>query len=562
MPVQVLRPDGTVSLGNWAIVGPTGSTLHGVLSDNNDATYIKVSTLSQLAAQVATMTVQDVSLPAFSKIFAVRVRIRQAKIQGGPGQPPPPQPRPHCGFLMRLLIDILTMNIQKLFRDLFDWRCPTKPSPKPTDPVPPKEWATVELSYSLQDPAGNEWTQASFNDFNVFLGRFDTNTTELDIGEVYIDLDYNVPPTCVATGPTASVTDFTKATVTWTYSDPEGDKQDGYWVRIFTPDIYNASGFDPEKSLAFDETISVSDDGGGVRPLSLRPGGSTPWLPGEDVTWTSNRDLPNGVYRAYVKVKQAWSGFGTSESQWSYIQWTQAVPGPVNPTLAATYDIVNHRTRIDLSVSSITPATATYNIEYSDDAGANYKLLRDGEQVPVTPVTLGCTIYDNQAPSNRLRRYRAQGFRILNTIKVSSGFSNTVDILPRTYDIWLKDPLSPGLNMIVPMHSVKVKQPGIQGIFSPLTADNSNQQYKIVTTGPRYGVEGVWEFAFVGGESESGWEQFDALCAPGRTLFIQYPTGKQHFIAMGRDLEWEFDIRRDENIYNIATISYTEVREP
>ena len=571
MPIQVLRPDGTVSAGNWTIIGPAGTTVHGALSDNSDVTMLRSTQISTLANQVATMTVQDVSLPAGSKIFGVRVRVRQAVIQGPPGGPNPPPPRPHCGWIISLIIDILTMNITKFFRDLFDWRPPTKPPPKPADPAPPTTWETVELSYATQDPAGNEWSQESFNDFKVFLGRYDTNTTQLNISEVYIDLDYNQKPVCTATGPTGSITDKTRALVTWTYADPESDKQQGYWIRLFTSDIYSDPGFNPSKSTPFDESVAVGSDldggkggagssAGGASPQIVKPGGTDPWVLGEDTTWISSRDLPNGTYRAYVKVQQVWNGFGTHESDWSFIQWTQAVPGPVNPTLLATYDPDLNRVKVDASVTSVTPATATYNLEFSDNAGVTYQLLRDGEQIPVTPVTLGATLYDYEAPLNQLRKYRAQGFRILNSIKVSSGFSVAVDATPQTVDFWLKDPLAPGLNTILPVMADKPKRPRLQGIFAPLTDDGAGQQFKVAITGPRYGVEGQLTLAFKG--NDGGWNAFNNILDSGRTLLMQSPDGQNHYVAMAGDLEWDWGLRRTEAQYRIATISYTEVRKP
>ena len=133
----------------------------------------------------------------------------------------------------------------------------------------------MDLAYYTDAPAGGEWTQASFNAFEVHLGRTDTGTNA-KISEVYADVDYNGRPVGTATAPTGTVTDTTRPLVTWTYADPDGDRQQAFQVRVFTDGQYLATGFDPLTSTATTESG---------------------WQPGEDLQWTVGRDLVNDTYR-------------------------------------------------------------------------------------------------------------------------------------------------------------------------------------------------------------------------------------------------------------------------
>lgn len=83
--------------------------------------------------------------------------------------------------------------------------------------------------------------------------------------------------------------------VTWSYSDPEADAQNGYQVKIFDIDVVNAGGFDANTSSAdFDSGIVASASAS----VSL------------------NTDLSPGRYYAYVRVRDAganvWSAWTPS----------------------------------------------------------------------------------------------------------------------------------------------------------------------------------------------------------------------------------------------------------
>jgi hypothetical protein len=548
MPVITVRPDGTLSEGVWAKVGPPGITMHQCLNDDSDLTYVEVNRRVQTDDEIAKLSIQDFDLPDRAKIFAVRSRVRVQKIQATPEDPNPPTPQPGCGFHRGGLLGFLIFVIFVL---IFHFRCPRKPpKPNPTDPPDPPEWTTIELGYYPEQPGlngsgGGEWTEDSFNDFFVSLSRADSDNVVLRISGVWVDLDYNEAPVVTPNGPVGPLVDITLPTVTWQYEDPESDKQAEFWVRIFTSDVYTDPNFNPAESLAFDESV----DG---------------WIKGEDTFWSANRDHPNGTYRAYVKTRQVWAGIGVHESDWGFWQWVQDVPGPPEPVLTATVELDLNRVRLDLHEGGPSPQTDTYNLEFSDNLGAKWDLLRDGRRVDID-AERDSLLYDYSAPANKKRIYRGAAFRVLNSIWVTSGFSNIAEAIPTIDRFWLKDLLVPTSNMPLWVIDMTRERPRSQGKWYPLVADENGQGLAIVKNGVQFGEEGVLSLGFfrdkVTGEEES-WNQFQTINNPGRTLLLQSPNNEQWDIGLGKITYSGWRIRNNETPYRLITIPYTQTYAP
>lgn len=132
------------------------------------------------------------------------------------------------------------------------------------------------------------------------------------------------PPTVTLIGPPATVTTTSRPAAEWTFSDPEGDAQRSYHVRLFTPAQYNDPGFDPNDTGLFPPVVDSTDT------LSS---GARSWTPGADLT--------NGAtYRYYVRVSSAG---GDMYSGWSFTTFTMSLDTPAAPTLTATADNANGR---------------------------------------------------------------------------------------------------------------------------------------------------------------------------------------------------------------------------
>lgn len=531
MTVLVRRPDATVQLGSWTVVG--AATAHAALLDASDSSYVQLTSRAWLDTQILRLGIEDVTIPAGAKIFSVRTRVRIQQVPVG-------QPRPRClgWFRCRKPRNLITAIILFIFRLLFKWHCPEKPTT--VDP----DWVDQELEYLLADPEGAEWTVDSFNDYEVQLGRDDTNGNALRIAAVYVDIDYSEQPTVDVTGPTGTITDASKATVTWTYADPQQDRQQAFQVRVFTAGQVGAPGFDPAASIAVDESG---------------------WTYSESLEWTTNIDLVNDTYHAYVTVEKVWSGLGTFRSGTDSTSWTQNVAGAPNPLVTtATFDSALNRVALVLQPSSGSPVTVAYTLEASRDFGLTWSVTYGGGQIPANG-TNPVTVYDYAAPLNVESRYRASAYRELGSLRYISGYSAVTSVTPVVDgEIWLKDPASPALNSRLPIArdgNDKPSRPRDQGVFSVLSA-GPGPAYKVVVNGPPQGREGTLELIFHERQDTDLWTAFNDLYNTGRTLLLQYPHGEQFYIQLGDDLKWTWDLRRNDVRWRRATVSYVEVKEP
>lgn len=170
----------------------------------------------------------------------------------------------------------------------------------------------------------------------------------------------SVGATVTITGPPATVTSTTRPTVSWTFSDPEGDPQQTYQVIVYTLAQATIGGF----------TIGTSP---------------STWDSGE-VTSTSARNVQVGTvlsntvtYRAYVRIKTA-----NQYSGWVNSTFTISISPPAVPLLTASADPANGR--INLTVQGRDNMLTS---DRSKMLGAEWISANVTESVGATPPTNG-----------------------------------------------------------------------------------------------------------------------------------------------------------------------------
>ncbi len=526
MPVVIARPDATLQLGTFTVTGAASG--HAALSDELDTSYVANTVRARLDSQVLKLSLTNIALPAGAKIFSVRPRVRVERVTGFTTQP-----QIQLLFVQKLVQLTLTGVAETLLRKLISaFLIPRAAT---------VGWQTQEEPARLSDAFGREWTQTSFNDFELHTAR-EFAGPNAKIAGIWVDVTYNERPVGTAVAPTGTVVDTTRPLVTWIYADPEGDRQQRFNVRLFSQAQWTAPNFDPLTSLAFTESG---------------------WVFGEDLSWTVSRDLVNGAWRAYIQVEQVWSGIGEHRSVQTFAAWTQNVPGPPKPLISAVFDAENNRVQIALARGGTTPGTDAYDVERSDDAGLTWDVIRGGRQIE--PDAAGAAAIDDyEAPLGQLAQYRVQAFRELGAVKVASDFSDTASVVPTSRDYWLKHPTNPTLNTRLPVAVDEPFRTRSQGVFAPLTKDGLPAR-KIVVNGPRYGVEGRLELTYDDSTDPDGllYERFDALHDTGEDLLFQHPDRRQHYVGLGAQLDESYRLDEHQEIYwRRLKVSYTEVRKP
>lgn len=534
-----LRPVTTVQPGLWTVVG--AATADVALSDNLDTSYVQLVQKCRLDNQVIRLGFGTPAIPAGAQIISVGARRRIQTVV-------PPAPQPHCVHWFRCpgggLIGLVTAIIVEILRWIFGSRCPQQPT---------VVWVEEDLGTFTTDPNGNPWTLASFNPFTYDMGRDDDNTNPLRVSEVYIDVTYQQQASISVTAPTGTITNTCRPTVTWTYTSPDSEPQYAHRTAIYTAAQVGAVGFEPFV------TTPLQDSG---------------WLLGEDLSWTLSADITNGTYYAYVQVQQTWAGAGTFLSGIASTSWTQSIAGSPDAVLqSCTFDPIFNRIALTFAPSASSPTTAAFAVTARRSPGGPWVPVRTGLFIAATGMT-PITIYDYEAPANTLSEYRVLAYGQTGSLFFAAAdYSNVLSATPVVEDWWLKDPLNPLLNTILPVayQGDSVTRRRVQGTFEPISGSTSVQ--KIVVDGPQYGIEGTLSLIFhenqpvgIAGPLYFAFEQIDAA---NHTLLLQYPTGEQHYIVLGpgavgsdETYQWEMSKGPDRVKYRTLQVSYTEVDEP
>jgi hypothetical protein len=278
-----LRPDALYSGGSGWTFGGGATTIYGATSDSADATY------AMSAGTVAKLTFTDLTtVPVGAQIRSVACRLRVAGNS----------------------VALYSLTMYRLgSTKRHTWTAGSKPG----------TLATVSFQPQANDVGGGPWTVDLVNRISI---EITATTTAVHFVELYLDVVYNEIPVVSSVGPTGSLTTQTPV-VTWSYSDPDGDVQERFQVRVFPTATVSAAGFNASTS------VSTRDSG---EQFSSDPQWSTGAV----------NALSPGVYYAYVKAADA--GSSGRYSAWASASFTVTGDPPAPPTLvSATADTSNGR---------------------------------------------------------------------------------------------------------------------------------------------------------------------------------------------------------------------------
>lgn len=237
----------------------------------------------------------------------------------------------------------------------------------------------------------------------------------------------NTAPVVDVTGPASPVNTTNRPRVTWTITDPEGDLQVGYQVRVFTAAQYGIGGFNPATSPATHDSGMISS---------------------ADAEYRIPINLANGTWRAYVKVQAqppgALFGADVQESAWDYQQFDVNVVAPLNPTIDAVANLVNARVDITFNKNAAGVVPEFYDLMRSVDGGA-FEFIRGGEKIPY--VAGAMLLSDNEAPFNVPITYRVIAYdQTVDDLIASASVDDVVTLA--VGESWLKNPMDSADNMM------------------------------------------------------------------------------------------------------------------
>lgn len=504
-----LRPNGDeASYGSD--LSPVGAaTIWQALSDNSDSTYMDTTT----AGNGGGVDLTTFTIPALAIVRRVTTRLR-AKGAGT--------------IQVNLWVGSSVIGN--------------------TTPILTSTITTYTVGSYTSPPGffGGPWSQAAIDSLQAAFFSSDTSNQAMAL---YIDVVYNRAPTATVTGPTGTITSSSRPAVTWTYSDPEGDAQERYRVKIFSAAQYGAAGFNPATSTA-------TWDSGQVLSAA---------------TTATPANLANGTYRAYVQVADV--GSGGRWGNWSaFSGFTVNIPTPAAPTVTATAEPSNGRVTLTVTDGngSLTGGfTYSIAVERSADGGTTWVPVRMSLLGLVTPAydpiditsagQVVPNIHDYEAP------YGSLLYRAIETADDGSGnqflgpysSSTSADFEPA--DTWLLDPLAPANRMTLDLQL-------------PLQYGRRNRTAVADTLGATYptartdGPKGQAGKAVVDTVGQAEHDSLDGLVGSGRTLLLRIPAGEPaRYIVVTSDPALDTTVLTlgdSTSSYRQSSFEWTEIAAP
>lgn len=295
MTTASLDPNGDRSgSGDFTITG-SASTISIALSDNSDTTFVKRTNATLEKSFV--LDLGTYTLAANEAVKSVQVNVRMA--------------RPDAASKLYVRQGYVTDAAAGIVRYGVADQYSGTASLYSASGVP----RTIA-------PDGADWDQRRLNNLVVKVTDYASASAAITaLYELEALVDINVRPSASVTSPTGTITDSSRPSVAWIYTDSDGDPQSVYEVKVFTAAQYGASGFSPDTSEASWESGLVSSTDTGV---------------------TVPIDLDTGTtYRAYVRVGHALGG-GNFISDWAFTTFTMNYAAPPAPDLNVSYSSTNN----------------------------------------------------------------------------------------------------------------------------------------------------------------------------------------------------------------------------
>lgn len=176
-------------------------------------------------------------------------------------------------------------------------------------------------------PDGGAWTQAKLNALRIMVEDRDAYGKHGSpsfpgpfFDGIWVDVETNTRPT--ATGVALGTLDLNSfPTWDWTYTDPEGDSQKRFRVKVYDAAQYGAGGFDPNT------TTPLYDSGD---------------IYSSDTQWAQPSALANKSYRAYIFVHDGYQ-WNAVTSAGPYSSATITIDVPATPQVDLAPDQNNAR---------------------------------------------------------------------------------------------------------------------------------------------------------------------------------------------------------------------------
>lgn len=450
MTVVTTRPNATVSGTGFTA---SAGTRHACTSDDSDTTY-----LTAVISESMYLGFVEPTIPAGGLVKTVTLRHRGKKGGTGAGTPP-----------------VITFYV-----------------------FPDNAAATV-LSSTISWTTITTVTAGSFawstTPGNLVVAAVHAGGATALLHELYVDTTYVAKPVTAPSAPTGTLTTTNKPTIEWANTlDSDGGDQTHFQVRVFSSAQYGAGGFNPATSTA-------TDDSGITQ------------LPGV-TSWSGIDPLPDGTYRAYVRVAQTVNGV-QHWSDYAYTGFVVDVDLPAVPD-TPTLTVQTGRIKVHVEGNTGTATTTDLEVQRSEDGGTTWEPLRLTTDTDGVITGTSADVYDYEAPNGTLMSYRVRALHNYSGLYVASDWTATATATWTDTAWWLKCPEHPSLNMVVAPDSIpSYQRPVRQGVFQALGSAET-----VIVADERGAPRGTMRLQI---DTAQERENLDALLDANATLLLQGP---------------------------------------
>lgn len=475
MAVVIVRPNATASgASNYTITGGSAN-VHSALSDNADATYIRKTNGTGTSSVV--LDFGTTSIGAAQTIRQVRLR---ARIQ-----------TPSSSGKLNLQLGTKVAGVN-YFTSALAVRGAV---------------ATGEVTgqWYSSAPDGGPWTQTKIDNLRLQVTDYRDSTDRAYIYELYIDVDVANQATVTVSAPTGTLTTTAKPDVSWTVTDPDGDVQSYYQVKIFNAATYSASGFDPSTSSATWDSSQIL---------------------GTDVSTTVGDYLPNATYRCYVRTAKTINGFAFW-SGWAYSAFTISLSPPTIPTLSLAYNSTENKVTITATGAAPTGfSSQTFELQRTSNAGVSWSTVRyAGALIPNGSYV--ATVVDNEPPRGATVGYRVRSIGASGVNVQASAWSSTSNISTVNDGSWIIKTIQPTASVATGVQVIgpdSWDQPEQIGIFNPL-----GRVYPVVVASALQGTGGSYRIITTTTAQQTALE---TIVVYQGTVLVLSPYGDQKYIRI------------------------------
>lgn len=326
-------------------------------------------------------------------------------------------------------------------------------------------------------------------------------------------------------GMASTQTATSRPTLSWSYSQAQGDAQASWKLRLFEYDYTQMSGFDPDDFLQY-ATVAAS----GTDPTTR--------------SYTPTVDIPNGSYVLYVGATST-AGLPAG---WPSFAFTQDVPIPDAPMLAA----LGGDEIINLTVTNAPgQAAGLARVEFVDDDG-NLQTVRGAAALALAEGGTASAV-DLEVPLGRVREYTAT-YYTTGAYKASPP-SPAVSAVATGDDYLLTTPENSGGGAVLLTAKFVPTRHARGGTFLP----EGRTRAVVISDGPPSTMTGTVTVICL---NQTQAASIEAMVTSGLTLLLRDPHGHVNYLAITGNVSGPTRVGSGPNCAWTYGLDVTEVDRP